>query len=75
MVFIRKRKKRQCVFCMTQKDPYFLDMETLESFVSDTKRILPRRITGTCAKHQRGVTKAIKRARFLAFLSYVPSTG
>ncbi len=75
MVFIRKRKKRQCVFCMTQKDPYFLDLETLESFVSDTRRILPRRVTGTCAKHQRGITKAIKRARFLAFLPYVPSQG
>ena len=72
MVFLRKRKKRQCMFCMTKKDPYFLDLESLESFVSDTKRILPRRVTGTCARHQRGVTRSVKRARFLAFLAYVP---
>ena len=72
MVFIRKHKKRQCVFCMTRKEPYYLDIESLESFVSDTKRIMPRRITGTCSGHQRGIMKAIKRARFLAFVAYVP---
>ncbi|OGH56719.1 MAG: 30S ribosomal protein S18 [Candidatus Lindowbacteria bacterium RIFCSPLOWO2_12_FULL_62_27] len=72
MVFLRKRKKRQCVYCMTQKDPYYLDLESIEGFVSDSKRILPRRVTGTCAKHQRGLTKAIKRARYLAFIAYVP---
>ena len=73
MVFFRKQKKRQCVFCMTRKDPNYLDLETLESFLSDSKRILPRRVTGSCARHQRGVTKSIKRSRFLAFLPYVPS--
>lgn len=72
MRFIRKQKKRKCEFCMTQKDPYFLDLETLDSFVSDSKRILPRRVTGACSKHQRGVTRAVKRARFLALLPYVP---
>lgn len=72
MAFLmRKRKKRQCVYCMTRKEPYYLDLESLDSFVSDKKRILPRRITGTCAVHQRRLTKAIKRARFLAFIPYV----
>lgn len=72
MMYRQKRKKRKCVFCMTQKDPYFLDLETVESFVGENKRILPRRVTGMCAKHQRGITRAIKRARFVALLPYVP---
>ena len=60
------------MFCMTKKDPNYLDLESLDSFISDNKRILPRRVTGTCSKHQRGVTRSIKRARFLGFLAYVP---
>lgn len=75
MVFIRKHKRRPCVFCMTRKEPYYLDLDTLDSFVSDTKRVLPRRVTGTCAWHQRGVMKAVKRARFLGFVPYVPQVG
>ena len=70
--FFRKGKKRQCVFCKTRREPYYLDLETLEGFMSDTKRILPRRLTGACARHQRRVTKAIRRARFLGFMPYVP---
>lgn len=71
-MFIRKHKKRPCMFCMTHKDPNYLDIETIDGFISESKRILPRRVTGACSKHQRGVTKAIKRARFLALLAYVP---
>ncbi len=69
---IHKRKKRKCMFCMTKKEPYFLDVETIEGFVGENRRILPRRATGTCSKHQRGVTRAVKRARFVALLPYVP---
>lgn len=69
---MRKPKKRKCSFCMEGKSPHYLELEPLEGFLSETKRILPRRATGACAKHQRGVTRAIKTARFLALLGYVP---
>ena len=49
---------------------YYKDVATLKKYVSERGKILPRRITGTCAKHQRAVTGAIKRARHLALMPY-----
>ena len=46
-------------------------MDTLQKFTNDQGKILPRRVTGTSAKHQRQLTRAIKRARFLALMPYV----
>ena len=67
----RKRKK-QCVFC-TDKIDYidYKDVARLRKCVSERAKILPRRITGTCAKHQRQLTVSIKRARHIALLPYV----
>ena len=48
----------------------YKDVATLKKYVSERGKILPRRITGTCAKHQRAVTGAIKRARHLALMPY-----
>ncbi|MDX9800593.1 MAG: 30S ribosomal protein S18 [Spirochaetia bacterium] len=64
-------RKKVCKFC-TQKLP--LDYKThdvLRRFITERGKILPRRITGTCAKHQRSLTTAIKRARVLAYLPFV----
>ncbi|MDO4833418.1 MAG: 30S ribosomal protein S18 [Bacillota bacterium] len=66
------RRKKVCQFCTdkTKKIDY-KDVETLKKYVTERGKILPRRITGTCAIHQRAVTKAIKKARIVALLPYV----
>ena len=62
-----RRRRKVCAFC-TEADAVidYKDVATLKKYVSERGKILPRRITGTCAKHQRAVTGAIKRARHLA---------
>lgn len=66
------RKKKLCQFCSEHVyDIDYKDVERLRKFVSERGKILPKRITGTCAAHQRAVTKAIKRARVVALLPYV----
>ncbi len=67
-----KRRKRVCVFCeekVTNID--HKDVNKLKRFVSERGKILPRRITGNCAKHQRALTIAIKRSRHIALMPYV----
>ena len=64
------RRKKVCVFCGKETIDY-KDTLKLKKYVSERGKILPRRITGTCAKHQRALTTAIKRARHLALMPYV----
>lgn len=66
-----RRRKKICVFCGKDEVISYKDVDKLSKSVSERKKILPRRITGTCAKHQRELTTAIKRARHLALLPYV----
>ena len=67
----RKRKK-VCVFCVEKvKCIDYKDAGKLKKFTSERGKILPRRITGTCAMHQRQLTEAIKRSRQIALLPYV----
>ena len=64
-------RKKVCAFCKDEnKTIDYKDYESLKRFVNDRGKILPRRFTGTCAKHQRMVTKEIKRARQIAILPY-----
>ena len=66
-----RRKKRVCEFCtnkVTQID--YKNPNLRKTFTSERGKILPRRITGACAKHQRAVTVAIKRARHMALLPF-----
>lgn len=79
MAFARKRKRvfhrrKVCKFCA---DPSlkidYKDVRTLKYFTTDRGKIIPRRISGNCAKHQRGLTLAIKRARAIALLPYSTS--
>ncbi len=66
------RRKKVCVFCGKETPEIsYKDKEQLRKFISERGKILPRRITGNCAKHQRAVTLAVKRARHLAILPYV----
>jgi small subunit ribosomal protein S18 len=65
------RRQKVCKFCldkMVQVD--FKDVKRLRNFVSDRGKIVPRRISGNCARHQRQLTVAIRRARSIALMAY-----
>ncbi len=65
------RRKKVCQFCADKESVVdYKDVETLKKYVSERGKILPRRITGTCAMHQRAVTTAVKRARTVALLPF-----
>jgi len=66
----RTRRKKVCAFCTDGIDEIdYKDVNRLKKYVSERAKILPRRISGTCAKHQRQLTTAIKRARLMAVVS------
>lgn len=68
----RRKKRRVCSFCIEKAETIdYKEADKLRRFLSDRGKILPRRITGNCAKHQRMLTRAIKRARQVALLPYV----
>ena len=64
-------KKKVCKFCIQKLKIDYKDADTLRRFITERGKILPRRITGTCAKHQRALALAIKRARLIALLPFV----
>ena len=69
----RGRKRRKvCTFCVDKVEFIdYKDVARLRRFMSERAKILPRRVTGTCARHQRDLTTAIKRARQIALLPFV----
>ena len=68
----RKPRRKVCVFCVNKVQHIdYKDVATLRRFTSERGKILPRRMMGTCAKHQRQLSIAIKRARAIALLPYV----
>ena len=68
----RKQRKKVCAFCSDKEHDYidYKDVAKLKRYMSERGKILPRRITGTCAKHQRALTVAIKRARHVSLMPY-----
>lgn len=66
-------KPKVCIFCADKSAIDYKDIMLLRKFVSERGKIEPRRRTGVCAKHQRKLALAIKRARFLALLPYTPA--
>ena len=66
-----RRRKKVCVFCGKDNVIDYKDTNKLKRYISERGKILPRRITGKCAKHQIAITVAIKRARHVAFMPYV----
>ena len=67
----RKSRKKVCAFCVEKAETIdYKDVAKLRKFTSDRAKILPRRVTGTCARHQRELTTDIKRARQIALLPY-----
>ena len=68
----RKGRRKVCQFCVDKIDSIdYKDVARLRRFMSERAKILPRRGTGTCARHQRDLTVAIKRARQIALLPFV----
>ena len=68
----RRAKKKVCMFCIDKVDTIdYKDTAKLRRFISEKGKIVPRRISGNCAKHQRQLTVAIKRARTIALLPFV----
>ena len=64
-------RKKVCRFCANKATIDYKDPDTLRRFTTDRGKILPRRITGTCAKHQRKLALEIKRARAIALMPFV----
>ena len=68
----RKPRRKVCQFCVEKVQHIdYKDVPRLRRFTSERGKILPRRMTGTCAKHQRQLSTAIKRARIIALMPYV----
>lgn len=69
---MNRKKRKVCQFCVEgSKEIDYKDTVKLRKFISERAKILPKRVTGTCATHQRELAVAIKRARTMALLSYV----
>ena len=67
----RKSRKKVCAFCVDKVEEIdYQDVQKLRMFTSDRAKILPRSVSGTCARHQRELTTAIKRARQVALMAY-----
>ena len=67
----RKQRKKVCVLCSDKNfELDYKNADQLRKFVNEKRKILPRRTTGACAKHQRDITLAVKRARHIAILPY-----
>ena len=64
-------RKKVCRFCANKAKIDYKDADALRRYMTERGKILPRRINGTCAKHQREVAKAIKRARAISLLPFV----
>ncbi|MCH7541524.1 30S ribosomal protein S18 [Patescibacteria group bacterium] len=70
--YTRIYRKKACSFCKGKTQPNYKDVETLRKFTTDRGKILSRARSGTCAAHQRKLATAVKRARILALLPFVP---
>jgi small subunit ribosomal protein S18 len=67
------KPEKKCVFCAENvEDVDYKDIDTLRRFINYHQKILPRKRTGTCSKHQRKLSLAIKRARVIGLLAFVP---
>ncbi len=66
------QRKRVCRFCAEKRDSIdYRDVQTLRNFITDRGKIIPRRISGNCARHQRVLSSAVKRSRHIALIPFV----
>ncbi len=68
----RSTRRKVCHFCENKVVIDYKDGAVVDRFTNDRGKIVPRRVTGTCAKHQRRLSVAVKRARYLALIPYIP---
>ena len=69
---VKRGRKKVCMFCVDRAETIdYKDIQKLRKCMTERAKILPRRVTGTCAYHQRELTVAIKRARHIALLPYI----
>ena len=68
--FNNRRKKKVCAMCAGRTLDFVKDAESLKKYINEKGKILPRRVTGTCALHQRDVSREVKRARAIGILPY-----
>jgi len=68
---VKPADQKKCFFCQNNRLPNYKETEILAKFLNKRQKIVSREYTGTCAKHQRRLAKAIKRARHLALLPFV----
>ena len=67
-----RKKRKTCSFCADRVDSIdFKDAATLKRYLTEAGKIIPRRVTGNCARHQRMIAKAVKKAREAAIIGYV----
>lgn len=66
---MKKNTKKECYFCVNNIEPDYKDVRTIRRFINFYMKILPSKRTGVCARHQRKLSVAIKRARVMALLS------
>jgi small subunit ribosomal protein S18 len=71
MAEYQPRRRRACAYCLDKTEPDYKDTGKLRRYISDRAKIMPRRMTGTCARHQRSLATALKRARHVALLPFV----
>jgi len=72
MAFKRRRRKKVCQMCAQKTEHVdYKNTEFLKRYITERGKILPRRVTGACAKHQRVVSQGVKRARIAALLPFV----
>lgn len=69
--FKLRRLFRKCQFCQEGKEPDYKDFKKLKLYLHETGKITSRKVNGNCAKHQRRLARAVKRARLLALLPFV----
>lgn len=67
--FRNKKRKKICYMCIG-KDVNYKNVEVTSKYINETGKMLPRRVTGTCAKHQRHVAEQVKLARYMGFIPY-----
>lgn len=70
--YMRKPKRKVCHFCVNKIESIdYKDFNMIKKYISERGKILPRRISGNCAKHQRALTAAVKKSRVIAIIPYV----
>ncbi len=69
--FAGKRRRRPCAFCMDKNEPEYKDINRLANFITPRGKIVPKRQSAVCPKHQRALAHCVKRARQIGLIPYL----